>query len=174
LFAARKKGIKWHRVHPGDSIAIDGVTVSFLAPDSAWTVGLNDPNLASTIALVKYREVRFLLVGDAELAEENWLLQYRPDDLRADVLKVAHHGSSTSSSDAFLRAVDPELAIISVGAGNMYGHPSNDVLHALRRVGAAVIRTDESGTVVVRTDGVHLDVDAKGIEWELSRDSQSH
>jgi len=90
------------------------------------------------------------------------------------VLKVAHHGSSTSSSDAFLRAVDPELAIISVGAGNMYGHPSGDVLHALGRTGAAVLRTDEAGTVVVRTDGVHLEVDAKGIAWELSRDSQPH
>lgn len=174
LFAAREKGIEWHRVHPGDSIAIDGVTVSFLAPDSAWTVGLSDPNLASTIAVVKYGTVRFLLAGDAELAEENWLLQYRRDDLRADVLKVAHHGSSTSSSDAFLRAVDPELAIISVGAGNMYGHPSNDVLHALARVGATVIRTDESGTVVVRSDGVRLEVDAKDIQWELSRDSRLH
>jgi len=174
LLAAREKGIEWHRVHPGESIAVDGLTVSFLAPDSAWTVGLNDPNLASTIALIKFGTVRFLLVGDAELAEEEWLLEHHRDELRADVLKVAHHGSSTSSSDAFLRAVDPELAIISVGAGNMYGHPSGDVLHALGRTGAAVLRTDEAGTVVVRTDGVHLEVDAKGIAWELSRDSQPH
>jgi len=145
--------------------------VSFLAPDSAWTVSLKDPNLASTIALVRYGAVRFLLVGDAERGEEDWLLEHERERLRADVLKVGHHGSSTSSSDAFLTAVRPNLAIISVGAGNMYGHPSNDVLHALSRFGIDVLRTDEVGTVVVRTDGVHIEVEAKGEKWELARDS---
>jgi len=171
LAAARKQGIEWHRVHPGDSIVIDGVSVSFLAPDSAWTVGLKDPNLASTIALVRYGMVRFLLVGDAERAEEDWLLARYRSELRAQVLKVGHHGSSTSSSDAFLGAVHPDVAVISVGAGNMYGHPSNDVLHALSRVGAEVLRTDEAGTVVVRTDGVHIEIEAKGDKWELAHDS---
>ena len=171
LAAARKLGVEWHRVHPGDSIRIDGVSVSFLAPDSAWTVGLKDPNLASTIAVVSYGVVRFLLVGDAERAEEDWLLAQHRDELRAQVLKVGHHGSSTSSSDAFLDAVHPAVAVISVGAGNLYGHPSNDVLHALSRVGAEVLRTDEAGTVIVRTDGVHIEIEAKGDKWELARDS---
>ena len=171
LAAARKQGIEWHRVHPGDSILVDGVSVSFLAPDSAWTVGLKDPNLASTIALVRYGMVRFLLVGDAERAEEDWLLARYRSELRAQVLKVGHHGSSTSSSDAFLGAVHPDVAVISVGAGNMYGHPSNDVLHALSRVGAEVLRTDEAGTVIVRTDGVHIEIEAKGDKWELAHDS---
>ncbi|PYO48042.1 MAG: DNA internalization-related competence protein ComEC/Rec2 [Gemmatimonadetes bacterium] len=171
LGAAKKEGIEWHRVHPGDSVAFDGVTVSFLAPDSAWTVGLKDPNLASTIALVRYGTVRFLLVGDAERAEEDWLLANKRDELRADVLKVGHHGSSTSSSDPFLKALHPAVAIISVGAGNKYGHPSGDVLYALSRVGAEVLRTDQAGTVVVRTDGVHIELEAKGEKWELARDS---
>ena len=174
LAAARKQGIEWHRVHPGDSIRIDGVVVSFLAPDSAWTVGLKDPNLASTIAVVRYGVVRFLLVGDAERAEEDWLLAHHHDELRAQVLKVGHHGSSTSSSDAFLDAVRPGLALISVGAGNMYGHPSNDVLHALSRVGAEILRTDEAGTIIVSTDGVHIDVETKGDKWELVPDSSKH
>jgi competence protein ComEC len=174
LAAAKRDEIEWHRVHPGDSIRIDGLTVSFLAPDSAWTVGLKDPNLASTIALVRYGMVRFLLVGDAERAEEDWLLAQHRDDLRAQVLKVGHHGSSTSSSDAFLDAVHPDVAIISVGAGNKYGHPSSDVLHALARVGAEVLRTDEAGTVIVRTDGVHIEVEAKGDKWELAHDSSRH
>jgi len=171
LAAAKKQGIEWHRVHPGDSIRIDGVVVSFLAPDSAWTVGLKDPNLASTIAVVRYGLVRFLLVGDAERAEEDWLLAHHHDELRAQVLKVGHHGSSTSSSDAFLDAVHPDVAVISVGAGNMYGHPSNDVLHALSRVGAEVLRTDEAGTVIVSTDGVHIAIETKGDKWELVPDS---
>ena len=171
LAAARKQGIEWHRVHPGDSIRVDGVTIVFLAPDSAWTVGLKDPNLASTIALVRYGMVRFLLVGDAERAEEDWLLSQHGGDLRAQVLKVGHHGSSTSSSDAFLDAVHPEVAVISVGAGNKYGHPSNDVLYALSRAGAEVLRTDQAGTVIVRTDGIHIEVEAKGDRWDLVPDS---
>ena len=170
LAVARKNGIDWHRVHPGDSIQIDGVTISFLAPDSVWTVGLKDPNLASTIALVQYGMVRFLLVGDAERAEEDWLLA-RHAQLRADVLKVGHHGSSTSSSDEFLAAVHPALAVISVGAGNKYGHPSGDVIHALAHVGAEVLRTDEAGTIVVRSDGARIEIEAKGEKWELARDS---
>jgi len=169
LAAAKKNGIEWHRVHPGDSINVDHVTVSFLAPDSAWTVGLKDPNLASTIAVVRFGAVRFLLVGDAERGEEDWLLEHHRADLRADVLKVGHHGSSTSSSDEFLAAVNPEVAVISVGAHNMYGHPSVDVLAALARVGAEVLRTDEAGTVIIRTDGSHLEIEAKGEKWELSR-----
>jgi competence protein ComEC len=174
LAAAKKAGVEWHRVHAGDSLRVDGVTISFLAPDSAWTIGLKDPNLASTIALVRFGMVRFLLVGDAERAEEDWLLEHRHDELQAEVLKVGHHGSSTSSSDAFLAAVHPELAVISVGAGNMYGHPSLDVLHALAGVGAEVLRTDESGTVVIRTDGTRLEIEARGERWELSRDSSDH
>ena len=173
LAAAKKRGIEWRRVHPGDSITLDGVTITFLAPDSAWTVGLKDPNLASTIAMVRYGMVRFLLVGDAERAEEDWLVA-RHGDVRAQVLKVGHHGSSTSSSDAFLQAVHPEVALISVGAGNKYGHPSTDVLHALSRVGAEVLRTDQVGTVVVRTDGSHIEIEFKGEKWELAQDSSPH
>ena len=174
LAETKARGIPWHRVHPGDSIALDGVTVSFLAPDSTWTVGLKDPNLASTIALIRFGLVRFLLVGDAEKPEEDWLLANKRDELSADVLKVGHHGSSTSSSEAFLAAVHPELAVVSVGARNMYGHPSPDVIAALARAGAEVLRTDEAGTIVVRTDGVHLEVEAKGNKWALSRDSARH
>ncbi len=174
LAAARKQGIEWHRVHPGDSLLIDGVSLKFLAPDSAWTVGLKDPNLASTIAIARFGMVRFLLVGDAERAEEDWLLEQHRDELRADVLKVGHHGSATSSSDAFLAVVHPEVAVISVGAGNKYGHPSVDVLRALSRVGAEVLRTDEAGTVIVRTDGSRIEVEAGGDRWQVARDSSKH
>jgi competence protein ComEC len=171
LGAARRERVAWHRVHPGDSVLIDGAAISFLAPDSAWTVGLKDPNLASTVASVHYGVVRFLLVGDAEWAEEQWLLEHYRSELAADVLKVGHHGSSTSSSDAFLAAVRPSIAVISVGAGNKYGHPSNDVLRALGEAGAEVLRTDQAGTIVVRTDGKHVEVEANGDKWEPSRAS---
>jgi competence protein ComEC len=172
LQRARASSVQWQRAHPGDSIRIDGVTIGFLAPDSAWTASLTDPNLASTVAVIHVGRVRFLLVGDAERAEEDWLLARGAEQLRADVLKVGHHGSATSSSAAFLDAVRPRLALVSVGAGNTYGHPSADVLRALSSRGAQVLRTDRAGTVVVRTDGVRLFVSASGDTWELPARSE--
>lgn len=169
LRAADAAGIEWTRVQAGDVMAVDGVVVRFLAPDSLWTMSLSDPNEASTIALVEYGSARFLLTGDAEQAEEGWLLDHARADLAADVLKVAHHGSSTSSGDRFLEAVNPALAVISVGADNLYGHPSADVIAGLDRVGARIMRTDESGTIVVRTDGTRITVTASGEQWDLSR-----
>ncbi|HEX2723760.1 MAG TPA: DNA internalization-related competence protein ComEC/Rec2 [Gemmatimonadaceae bacterium] len=169
LQAARASGTEWRRVHAGEVTHVDGVTVEFLAPDSSWTASLSDPNEASTIALVTYGSTRILLVGDAEAAEEAWLLDHSRPELHADVLKVGHHGSSTSSTDAFLNAVNPRLAIISVGADNLYGHPSTDVLAALGRVGARTMRTDRVGTIVVRTDGQHLTMEAGGERWDISR-----
>jgi len=168
LRAARDAGVEWHRVHPGDELDVDGVAIEFLAPDSSWTASLTDPNSASTINLVRFGSFRFLLVGDAEGPEERWLLDHARDELHADVLKVGHHGSSTSSGDEFLAAVHPSAAIISVGADNPYGHPSADVLAALGRVGARVVRTDQLGTIVVRTDGRTATLEAEGKRWDIS------
>jgi competence protein ComEC len=166
LTEARAVGTAWARVHPADSLVVDGVVLRFLGPDSAWTTALQDPNLASTIVLVRAGRVRFLLVGDAERPEEDWLVARYGDSLRADILKVGHHGSSTSSSDEFLDEVRPRVALVSVGLGNSYGHPSPDVMATLAARGAQVLRTDRLGTVVVRTDGEHVFVDANGETWE--------
>jgi competence protein ComEC len=170
LDVSAREHIPWHRVHPGDSVALDGVTLSFLAPDSSWTAALSDANEASSVVLVRYGLVRFLLTGDAEQGEEQWLLS-NAASLRADVLKVGHHGSSTSSGDAFIRKVCPQVALISVGAINSYGHPSGDVIAALRRIGARVLRTDHEGTIVVRTDGSEIEVQSAETHWEFSKPS---
>jgi len=167
LLAADSDGVPWHRAHPGDSLLVDGVVLHVLAPDSAWTVQLRDPNAASVVTRVDYGTTRFLLMGDAEHGEEERLMARDPAALRADVLKVGHHGSRTSSTDAFLATVRPRLAVISVGAGNMYGHPDREVLEALTRAGAAVLRTDLAGSIVVRSDGTHLDVDAGDARWRV-------
>jgi competence protein ComEC len=145
--------------------------ITYLAPDSAWARTLDDPNEASTVALVRFGRVRFLLVGDAERLEENWLLAHARASLRADVLKVGHHGSSTSSSAAFLDAVQPSVALISVGSMNSYGHPNAEVVRELVRRGTIVMRTDHSGTVIVRTDGRGLEVGTEGGAWESPRGS---
>ncbi len=172
LVAARDAGTRWERVRPGTSLAVDGVTVDFLAPDSAWTASLADPNLASVVASVAFGRVRFLLVGDAEAPEERWLLARARADpwlaerLRADVLKVGHHGSATSSTPEFVAAVRPRIALVSVGADNDYGHPSRPVLARLADAGADLFRTDLLGPIVVRTDGRSLTVEAGGETWE--------
>lgn len=153
LKAARRDRVHWARVHPGDSLVIDEATILFLAPDSTFEASLSDPNNASTVALVRVGDVRFLLMGDAERAEEEWLLEHEPTLLGADVLKVGHHGSATSSTSAFLDAVRPKIALVSVGVGNSYGHPSAEVMTDLVQRGVQVLRTDRMGSVVLATDG---------------------
>ena len=167
LAAAARRGIPWRRVHPGDSLEIDGVVFRILGPDSAWTAALDDANDASVVVRARYGDVSFLLTGDAEAAEESWLVESAEDMLAADVLKVAHHGSRTSTSERFLAAVRPRVALISVGAGNRYGHPGARVVEDLARRGALVLRTDRSGSVVIGTDGRTLTVHAQGESWPL-------
>jgi competence protein ComEC len=167
LAEARSERMPWQRVRPGDSVVVDEVVLTELAPDSSWAAGLDDANLASSVLVARVGDVRILLTGDAEAAEEEWLLDHARTALRADVLKVAHHGSATSSTSRFLAAVRPRLALVSVGARNTYGHPDPAVVSALGAGGAAVMRTDLDGTVIVRTDGRALDVEARGVRWSV-------
>jgi competence protein ComEC len=167
LAVARERHVRWTRAHPGDDMTIDGVRFRTLAPDSAWTAGLTDPNLASVVVLATFGNVRALFMGDAERPEEEWLLAYEADLLGADILKVGHHGSGTSSSEAFVDAVHPRLALVSVGAGNSYHLPTPAVMRRLAAHRAQVLRTDRLGTVVVHTDGNRIWIDAAGDEWDL-------
>jgi len=168
LESAAVHDVDWARVHPGDTMLVDDVTFRFLAPDSTWTAQLRDANLASTIVRVEYGRHAMLLVGDAELPEEQWLLDNTPAEwLRADVLKVGHHGSRTSSGPAFLDAVQPQLALVSVGRGNSYGHPSPEVMQTLAARQITVVRTDMVGTAVVRSDGRSLTVSTAARSWLL-------
>jgi competence protein ComEC len=169
LAEAAARGVRWQRVRPGEVRDVDGMMVEFLAPDSAWTVALRDPNEASAVVRVRYGDVQLLLTGDAERGEEAWLLARAGTALGADVLKVGHHGSSTSSTAAFVRAVSPRLALVSVGATNLYGHPSSEVMQRLAEAGATVLRTDQLGTIIVRTDGAALEVEAAGVRWSVAR-----
>jgi competence protein ComEC len=167
LARAASEGIPWQRVQPGDSLVVDEVVLTALAPDSSWAATLDDANLASAVILARVGRVRVLLTGDAEAEEEAWLLARDPALLSADVLKVAHHGSGTSTTAPFLAAVGPRLALVSVGAHNAYGHPDASVMRSLREAGAEVLRTDHSGTIVVRTDGSRLDVESGGERWTV-------
>jgi competence protein ComEC len=167
LSEAARDRIPWKRVRPGDSLAVDEVMLTALAPDSAWVSELTDANLASAVLVARVGGIRFLFTGDAEAAEEEWLLARDPAALRADVLKVGHHGSATSTTPPFLDAVHPRLALVSVGAHNAYGHPDAGVMRALHDAGAQVLRTDRAGTIVVKTDGRRLEVEARDERWSI-------
>lgn len=167
LQAVRETAARWERVRPGRRFAIDQVAFTVLAPDSSWTAAQHDANETSVVLRVEYGIHRLLLTGDAERNEEAWLVQrYGRDELTADVLKLGHHGSRTSSTVEFLAAVSPRLAIASVGAGNRYGHPAPETLANLLWRDVPVLRTDLEGTIVVRSDGRRLlTVEAAGDRW---------
>lgn len=131
---------------------LGGITMTVLGPEYAMHGTHSDPNNASLILRVETAGQRMLLTGDAEIEEEEALLRAGVD-LRADVLKVAHHGSSYVDP-RFLDAVDPDVAVISVGADNDYGHPAASVLRELAAHGTQIYRTDTDGDVAI---GVHDD-----------------
>jgi competence protein ComEC len=167
LAVAARRAIPWRRAQAGDSLRLDGVLFRVLGPDSAWTASQRSANDASTVLLVEHGAVRLLLTGDAEAAQEAWLVDAWGDGLAATVLKLGHHGSRTSSTPAFLDAVQPRVALVSVGAGNRYGHPAPEVLEALRARGVDILRTDRDGPLVLRSDGRALDLETRHTRWRL-------
>jgi competence protein ComEC len=170
LDAARKRRVAWRRARVGAPLDIDGVRLTVLSPNSAEIANAPDANAASVVVMAEYRGTRILLTGDAERDVEARLARQLGRDLRADVLKVGHHGSSTSTTPALLDAVSPRIALVSVGAGNRYGHPAPGVLATLNARGVQVLRTDDDGSVVVSIDGTaDLRVTTEDARWVLRR-----
>ncbi len=116
-----------------------------------------DQNELSIITKFEFGETSFLFTGDAEFQSESDLLKNRTD-VSADVLKVGHHGSETSSSQEFINAVNPEIAVIQVGENNSYGHPRVEALERLESVDAKIYRNDLNGNIVITSDGKELSV----------------
>lgn len=139
--------------------SMGGAVVEVLAPCPGPDLD-RSANDNSFVMRIRFGGRAVLLVGDAEREEESELvLQHGArGGLRADVLKVGHHGSRSSSSPAFLEAVAPRVAVVSCGVRNRFGHPHAVTLEALSRSGAEILRTDHVGSVVVETDGRSLDV----------------
>jgi competence protein ComEC len=154
LAGARARGIPVLR--PGDLCGAPhhagGATVEVLAPCPEFDPDAS-ANDSSFVLRISYGDRTALLVGDAEEEEEHTLLALDPRALRADFLKVGHHGSRTSSSPAFLAAVHPAVAAISTGVRNRFGHPSPLTLAALQAQGIEALRTDRGGAIVWETDG---------------------
>jgi competence protein ComEC len=148
----------------GEAIDIDGARVDVLAPftdQSATLAPTSAPksdNNESMVLRIAFGARRFLLTGDIEKEAEARLVESE-SDLRADVLKVAHHGSKTSSTTEFLKRVNPQHAVISVAKLSPFGHPHPEALARLRTTNARIWRTSECGAITISTDGVDLRVE---------------
>lgn len=159
LDAVTNCGATLYEPQLGETYDLGGATVTVVGPVKD---GYEDPNDMSIILLVQFGDDRFLFTGDLEKEDgaETDLVEYweaiDANMLKADVLKVGHHGSSTSTSYLFLRAVAPSYAVISVGEGNEYGHPKQEILEILGQAEVYVYRTDTMGTVVAVSDGTDI------------------
>ncbi|HEY5095073.1 MAG TPA: DNA internalization-related competence protein ComEC/Rec2 [Candidatus Eremiobacteraceae bacterium] len=155
LDVVRARHIPYRIARRGEAFDLGpAARVSILAPEMPLITGsASDINNNSVVLRVEFGRVAMLLTGDAQSEAEARLLSHGIAGLRAEVLKVGHHGSAYSSTPAFLAAVHPKIAIISCGLHNVFGHPSPRTLEALRAVGAAVYRTDLDGGIAVDLNG---------------------
>ena len=136
---------------PNDVYSLGDLHITVLGPLDTY----KDKNNNSIVARFDYGETSFMMTGDAETKSEKAMVtQYGlTGKLRCDVLKVGHHGSTTSTSSDFLASVKPEIAIISCGEGNKFGHPQEETLDKLAAAGVTVYRTDKVGTIILISDG---------------------
>lgn len=150
LDALNNNNVKFETPTIGDTFNLGDAVIKVLY------VGTDSSNLNNSSIVLKmtYGNIKYLFMGDATTSVEKEILG---DDLKADILKVGHHGSSTSSSDEFLNKVNPEYAIISVGLNNSYNLPSDKTINRLGNVN--VYRTDESGTIIVTSDGGSINIE---------------
>ena len=158
LEAAARNGVKVVRLEAPRSFDFGGARIETLAPLAGYAPGQAAGNNDSLVLRVSYGRNSFLLAGDVERPIENWMLAENEVG-HTDVLKVAHHGSRTSTTEAFLDAARPGFAVISAGLGNSYGVPNREVLDRLRERGAVTLRTDLDGLVSISSDGTRLHVE---------------
>jgi competence protein ComEC len=168
--SAALAGSRWTTVQTSDRIAVDDVQVIVRHPDLPDWERQKVRNDDSIVLEILWRDVSIVMTGDIGRDVERAIQpQFSPSRLR--IVKVPHHGSLTSSSEAFVRTLSPRVAVVSVGRSNLFGHPAPAVLERYRSVGAEVFRTDQDGAVTVDTDGYFLNVRTfTGRHW---RDSDS-
>lgn len=152
LIAIKNKGLKVTSPKVGDTYGLGQAQWTILAPSQE---SYEEANNSSIVIRLVFGNNSFMLTGDAEELSEKEILE-NSIDFKSDVLKVGHHGSSSSTSDAFLEAVDPKYAVISVGEGNSYGHPHVETIDKLNIQNIEVLRTDGLGTIIFTSDGNEL------------------
>ncbi|MCL1878526.1 MAG: MBL fold metallo-hydrolase [Defluviitaleaceae bacterium] len=139
-----------HVIHPspGDRLQAGIIHLEVISPPATMR-SINDQSI---VLRLEHGQTSFLFTGDAESPAERWMVDSRAN-ISSDVLHVGHHGSRTSTTESFLLAVAPEIAVISVGENNRHGHPHQEVTDSLRSHGIEILRTDELGTIRMLTDG---------------------
>lgn len=144
----------------GESFKLGDATVQIFSPSQQD----EDLNNMSVVLKVVYDETSFIFQGDAEKPIEKQLLN-SDFDLSADIIKLGHHGSNTSSTDKYLKAVNPKYAIISCGADNSYGHPHDEVIERLMKNNISFYVTAQAGDITVTSDGKNINVQTQNKEW---------
>lgn len=150
--AVKKKDLKLTRVQPGMKFNLGDVKCTILAPNSESYEDLND---YSVVVRMTYGTTKFIFQGDAKDVSEYEIIN-KGNDIAADVIKIGHHGSSTSSTQQYLNKVKPKYAVISVGEDDDSGLPSEVTILRLENMGIRVYRTDKDGTVVAVSDGKNI------------------
>jgi len=148
---ANKRGIPITTVRRGDAFSVSGVTLRVLNPITNLDPG--SQNNSSIVMKIEFGSRSFLMTGDIERTTEANLVADGCEAIRVDVVKVPHHGSRTSSTDAFVDCTRPEIAVISVGRRSRFGHPHAEVVQRWRAAGVEIMKTGESGTITIETDG---------------------
>lgn len=156
LLAISDSDLKITRPVYGDTYELGNAIFEILAPNASSYTNIN--NYSIVIKLINGSN-SFLFTGDAEELSESEMLAKDSGILKSDVLKIGHHGSDSSTSSAFLNSVSPQYAVITVGKGNDYGHPSENIMNRLADAGAIIYRTDKDGTIVFTSDGNKITVD---------------
>lgn len=156
LDAAQSRADKVVQAKTDLKMTIGSATATFLSPDAGQH--FDELNDYSAVLQLKFGSTTMLFTGDAEKPVEQILMK-RAVNLKSDLLKVGHHGGSTSSSEEFLKAVAPNLAVLMVGKDNDYGHPHRETMQRLEKTSARILRTDRDGTIVVNSDGKTLTVE---------------
>lgn len=152
-----KKDIKKILAKRGERIFLDkNVYIDVLSPDRD-TYGW-ETNTASVVLRLVYGNTSFVFSGDAPKKIEEYIVALGGDGLSANVLKLGHHGSRTSTSQVFLSAVDPQIAIISAGKNNKYGHPHKEVMDMLKQFEIPTLVTYDEGTIVIESDGENIKI----------------
>jgi competence protein ComEC len=152
------QNVKILALRSGRSFSFGGARIDVISPPSGYLPGDSPTNNDSLALRVTYGHRSLLLTGDMEKPMERSALA-GAEPLRADILKVGHHGSNTSSIDPFLDAVSPAFAVISDGYENTFRHPHPKVLDRLAAHHATILRTDQDGLITLRTDGRHISVE---------------
>jgi len=162
--ALKSKDLKINVPKVGEKINIGNLVLTFLAPNSSK---YDDLNNYSIVIKLEYGKTSFIFMGDAEGVSENEILA-KQLDIQADVLKVGHHGSHSSTTQAFIDKVNPKYAVISCEKGNDYGHPHKETIDNLNNKNIKVFRTDMQGTIIATSNGENITFNVEPVDKKFN------